>query len=586
MHRDPIAGRSGPADAPLAADSLRLVRLRLYLTLAAAAILPMAIGSPLIRILTSGADGLQPVNVVALAVLGAVLLILIRWMTRQILRPAAELGASRAELRLAYEEVREFALVDGLTGLGNHRAFQEEFKSLVDQARRYRHDLSLVLIDLDEFKQVNDSQGHGVGDTVLAEVGRLLRQQIRLADRAFRIGGDEFAILLPHTGSDGAAQLARRILAAGLEVRPAAAYARPISFSAGVATCPSHATTHEQLRLYADSAMYRGKRSGRTVVTIVDPALDSEQVDEQKRAALSSAVAHVVAERALLPVFQPLVHLETGRIIGFEGLIRTTPDSPFTNPGALFAAAEIGGRVVDLDIACLAIVLEGARAIPAPLLVALNISPRTLEAPEFGAARLVHRLERAGLPPDRVILEITERDVIHDLPRVLAALDGCRAAGIRIAADDVGAGNAGLRLLSQFRFDVVKIDLSLVQAGTGQETVRSVLGSLVDLAGRWGALVVAEGVETPAQLGLARDLAIGAAQGYLLGRPGTHVSIDRVDIEALLRPSDDPYVRLGLEGFSVPRGSSARAAWPFSAPVIPGPVERRPTPAVAPAPIN
>jgi diguanylate cyclase (GGDEF)-like protein len=545
-HHPSPAGPAAP-DAPPTGDSLRLVRLRLYLTIAAAAVLPMALGSPVLRILTGGPNGLQPVHVVALAAAAALLVVLIRWMTRQILKPAAELENSRTSLRRAYEEVREVALVDGLTGLGNHRSFQEQFESLLDQARRYRHDLSLVLLDLDEFKQVNDAQGHAVGDELLAEVGRLLHEQIRRADRAFRIGGDEFAILLPHTGAAGAAQLARRILATGLSVRPAASYARPISFSAGVASCPEHATNREQLQLYADSAMYRGKRSGRTVVTVVDPELDGEAVDEQKRAALSEAVANVIDERALRAVYQPLVHLETGRVIGFEGLIRPLPGSRFANPGALFAAAEIGGRIVELDLACLALVIAGATAIPDPLLVTLNVSPRTLEAPDFGAARLINMLEQAGFPADRAILEVTERDVIQDVPRVVSVLERCRIAGIRIAADDVGAGNAGLRLLSQFRFDVVKIDLSLVQAGTGQATVRAVLGSLVDLARRWGALVVAEGVETQAQLAMAVELAIDAGQGYLLGRPGDMVDLERIDIAALLEPSTDPFVRLGLE---------------------------------------
>jgi diguanylate cyclase (GGDEF)-like protein len=547
MTHDPSTARPAAPDPPPTSDSLRLVRLRLYLTIAAAAVLPMALGSPVIRILTGGPNGLEPVHLVALTVAVALLVILVRWMTRQILKPAAELEASRSRLRQAYEEVREFALVDGLTGLGNHRSFQEQFESLLDQARRYRHELSLVLLDLDEFKQVNDAQGHAVGDDLLAEVGRLLHEQIRRADRAFRIGGDEFAILLPHTSADGAAQLARRILATGLSVRPGASYARPISFSAGVVSFPAHATNREQLQLYADSAMYRGKRSGRTVVTVADPELDGERVDEQKRAALSEAVAKVIDERALRAVYQPLVHLETGRVIGFEGLIRPTPGSPFANPGALFAAAEIGGRIVDLDLACLEIVIAGATAIPAPLLVTLNISPRTLEAPEFGAARLINMLEHAGFPTDRAILEVTEREVIGDVPRVVSVLERCRAAGIRIAADDVGAGNAGLRLLSQFRFDVVKIDLSLVQAGTGHETVRAVLGSLVDLARRWGALVVAEGVETQAHLAMASELAIDAGQGYLLGRPGDRVDLERVDIAALLAPSDDPFVRLGLD---------------------------------------
>jgi diguanylate cyclase (GGDEF)-like protein len=539
--------RAATPEAPPTGDTLRLVRVRLYLTIAAAAVLPMALGFVLLRVVALGPNGLEPVHLAALAAIGALLVALTRWMTHQILRPADELAASRSRLHRAYEEVREFALVDGLTGLGNHRSFQEEFESLLDQARRYGHELSLVLLDIDEFKHVNDAQGHATGDELLAEVGRLLRQEIRRADRGFRIGGDEFAILLSHTGAAGAAQQARRILASGLAVRPAAGYARPISFSAGVASYPQHATTREQLQLYADSALYRGKRSGRTAITIVDPALDSEHVDEQKRAALSAAISAVIAERALRPVYQPLVHLESGRVLGYEGLVRPMPGSPFAGPGALFVAADVGGRIIDLDLACLATVIGGATAIPAPLGVALNVSPRTLEAPEFGAARLVNMLHDAGVAPDRVILEVTERDVIHDVARVVEVLERCRAAGIRIAADDVGAGNAGLRLLSQFRFDVVKIDLSLVQAGTGREAIRAVLPTLVDLGRRWGALVVAEGVETQAHLSMIMELGIEAGQGYLLGRPGDRVDLERIDVKALLVPSDDPFVRLGIE---------------------------------------
>ena len=140
MAHDPSTARPVAPDAPPTGDTLRLVRLRLYLTLAAAAILPMALGSPLLRILTGGPNGLEPIHVVALVAVGVLLVVLGRWMTHQILMPAAELEASRARLHLAYEEVREFALVDGLTGLGNHRSFQEEFESLLDQARRYGHE--------------------------------------------------------------------------------------------------------------------------------------------------------------------------------------------------------------------------------------------------------------------------------------------------------------------------------------------------------------------------------------------------------------------------------------------------------------
>jgi diguanylate cyclase (GGDEF)-like protein len=528
-------------------DALRLVRLRLRLTLAATAILPVALGAPAIRALTDASRPLALVELAGVASIVTLLVAVIAWMADQIVQPAVELEASRARLRLAYDEAREVALRDGLTGLGNHRAFQEEFEAQVDQARRYGHPLSLVLIDIDEFKLVNDSSGHAVGDDLLAEVGRILRRATRQSDRAYRIGGDEFALLLPHTGADGAMQLGQRLLAAGLAMRPESRYELPFSFSAGVGAYPDHGTTSQELQQLADSALYRGKRSGRTVVTLADLELDHDQVDAQQRAVLSAAIVRVLAERALRPVFQPIVHLASGRIIGFEGLIRPAPDSGFSNPASLFAAAEVGGRIVELDLACLETVVAGAAAVPAPLVVTLNLSPRTLEAPEFGATRLLALLDRAAIAPERVIVELTERESVTDTARVSTVLERLRAAGVRIAADDVGAGNAGLRLLSQFRFDVVKIDLSLVQAGAGQETVRQVLRTLVDLSARWHALVVAEGIETPDQLAMVRELGIGAGQGYLLARPGARIAVERVDVEALLAPTPDPIRRLGLD---------------------------------------
>ena len=547
----PFAGayppeRAEPEEAG-SGDALRRVRLRLRLTLVAAALLPIAVAVPLVRLVTSQAPPPAIEELAGWAALVVLLVGFIAWMARQIVQPALELEASRARLRLAYDEAREVALRDGLTGLGNHRAFHEEFAAYVDQARRYGHPLSLVVLDIDEFKLLNDSAGHAVGDDLLAEVGRILRRATRQADRAYRIGGDEFAILLPHTDGDGALQLARRLLANGLEIRPEGRYEQPISFSVGVGAYPEHGTSREHLQQRVDSALGRGKQSGRTVVTLVDLELDREQLDAQKRAALSAAVVRTLAERAFRPVYQPIINLSSGRSIGVEGLIRPSAESGFADSDGLFAAAEIGGRVVELDLACLEVVVAGAAAVPAPLFVTINISALTLEAPEFGATRLLALLDRAGVAPERAVVELTERDTVHDMVRVSTVLERLRAAGVRVAADDVGAGNAGLRLLSQFRFDVVKIDLSLVQAGAGRDTVREVLGTLVDLSARWKALVVAEGIETADQLTMVRELGIGAGQGYLLARPAERVALERVDVEALLAPEPDPFTRLGLD---------------------------------------
>ncbi len=471
----------------------------------------------------------------ALGALAAMLLLLIGftiWMARQILRPARALEAQRSRLHELYESAREAALRDSLTGLGNHRAFQEAVARMVEGARRYGTEFSLVLIDIDEFKRVNDTKGHAVGDGLLAEVGELISITLRISDAAFRVGGDEFALLLPHTDAAGATILARRLLARGLEDRTNGFYRDPISFSAGVTSCPEFGTTRLELTAQADAALYRGKRNGRTVVTTYDPEKDHGHVDEGMRAELSSAISAVIEAGSLTPVYQPIVELSTGRVVAYEGLVRVPKASTFAHTGAMFDAAEVAGRVADLDRAALDVVLRGAQDLPEWVSLSVNISPRTLEAAEFNATTFLAILRRHGMAPDRITLELTERESIRDPDRLRAALHGIQSAGVRIAADDVGAGNAGLRLLSQFRFDVVKIDLSLVQRG-GDDQGSSVLRSIVEVAARMGASTTAEGIETSGQLRTARRLEITNGQGYLLGRPGPERDLTWVDIAAL-----------------------------------------------------
>ncbi len=495
----------------------------------------------------------------ALGALVAMLFLLIGftiWMARQILRPAAALEASRSRLRELYESAREAALRDSLTGLGNHRAFQEAVARMVEGSRRYGTEFSLVLIDIDEFKRINDTKGHAVGDQLLAEVGELINATIRISDAAFRVGGDEFALLLPHTDAAGATILARRLLARGLEDRTNGFYRDPISFSAGVTACPEFGATRLELTSQADAALYRGKRNGRTVVTTYDPEKDHGHVDEGMRAELSSAITAVIEAGSMTPVYQPIVELATGRVVAYEALVRVPKESTFVHTGAMFDAAEVAGRVADLDRAALDVVLRGAYDLPEWVSLSVNISPRTLEAAEFNASTFLAILRRHGMAPSRIILELTERESIRDPDRLRTALNGIQGAGARIAADDVGAGNAGLRLLSLFRFDVVKIDLSLVQRGSDDQT-NSVLRSIVEVAERMDASTTAEGVETSAQLRAARRLGITNGQGYLLGRPGPERDLTWVDIAALEVRDDVGIPIRDLSDQAMPAGSLA-----------------------------
>jgi diguanylate cyclase (GGDEF)-like protein len=434
-------------------------------------------------------------------------------------RTVSPVLATQADLRVRYEAALADALRDPLTSLGNHRAFHEELDRQVETSLRYGMPLGLMLIDLDEFKTVNDTRGHAGGDRVLRGFGALLSGALRRADRAYRIGGDEFAVILPHTDLDGARVVARRLLAQALQPALRVDDLDSISFSAGLSAMPELAENRARLYAQADAAMYAAKRGGRTDVVAYAPGLDTG-FEETDAAPAASAVADVIARGLLRPVYQPIVALASRRVLGVEGLIRPVPPAPFTDPGALFTAARAGGRVTALDLACIEAIVSGAVGLPDDQFLTINVSPSTVEAPEFTTGALLGILARHGLPADRVVIELTEHQPIHDVARVRERLGVLQRAGVRVAADDVGAGNAGLRLLAEISFDVIKLDLGLVQGSASSAPTEAVVGSVVALASRMGALVVAEGIEEPAQLDQLLELGIEAGQGYLLGRPG------------------------------------------------------------------
>jgi EAL domain-containing protein (putative c-di-GMP-specific phosphodiesterase class I) len=259
-------------------------------------------------------------------------------------------------------------------------------------------------------------------------------------------------------------------------------------------------------------------------------------------------------------VYQPIVDLASGRVTGYEGLVRLPRQSTFAHTGALFDAAEAAGRVHDLDRAALDVVLRGGHTLDDSMTLSVNVSPRTLGAPEFSATTFLSLLRRHGMAPAHVVLELTEREAIRDPDRLRAVLTDLQTAGVQVAADDVGAGNAGLQLLSQLRFDVVKIDLSLVQRA-GDDRTHSVLRSIVEVAERMGARTIAEGVETSAQLRTARRLGISAGQGYLLGRPGAERDLTWVDIVAL-EQRDDIAIPVGAEPSQRPTLAARLGAFP------------------------
>jgi diguanylate cyclase (GGDEF)-like protein len=483
----------------------RSLRLRLALAVVAAAVVGVLLergvavarpDSPLLSILL----GLSAMAAVGLAAAERVLSGMLR---------------SHSDLQTRYETAMEEALTDPLTKLGNHRAFQEELDRQVAQALRYELPLALVLIDLDDFKTINDAGGHATGDAVLAQLGELMTSVIRKPDRAFRIGGDELAVLLPHADAEGARIVARRLLAAALQPRAIAALADGLSFSAGVSAISQLSISRTDLYAQADAALYAAKRGGRTAVEVFAPGNVAAPVR-----GLGGAVGRVIADRQLLGVYQPIVELTSGHFLGYEGLIRPQSPAPFANPVELFEAAEADGRTVALDLLCVDLLVAGAATLRADQFLSVNLSPRTVEAPEFGVGTLLNIVRRHGFAPGRLVIELTEHVSISDMRRVREKLEACRRAGIRIAADDLGAGNAGLRLLSELQFDILKVDVNLVRRTAPGALSSAIVSSVIDLAARTGALVIAEGIEDETQLERLTRLGAHAGQGFLLGRPG------------------------------------------------------------------
>jgi len=453
-------------------------------------------------------------------------------LARRLLDAIDALENERDRLLELYGRARSDALLDVLTGLGNHRAFQEELARELEQARRHDTALALLLIDVDDLKKVNDQRGHAFGDVLLASVGRVASGALRRSDRAFRVGGDEFAVLLPHSDIQSALAIARRILARGLSGE-AGQSVDPFSLSIGVSAYPAPAAEAQLLYRQADAALYWCKRHGRTAAVAYDPGRHGKAADNRSIGELSAAVSQVLSTGALRPVYQPIYSMETGLPIGFEGLVRPDLGAAFIDASSLFAAAEAADRTVELDLACIEAVAKGAGALEPDTYLSVNVSPRTLESELFQPAEIVAIFRRRRIDPRQVVLELTEREAVEDLDQLRKNVAACQAAGFRLAADDVGAGNAGLRLLSEIHFDIVKIDLSLVQGGVLHDPSHAILRALQDLAARWRAAIIAEGVETPQQLIVIRELGIAAAQGYLLGRPGADRVADAIDVEAL-----------------------------------------------------
>ena len=421
--------------------------------------------------------------------------------------------ATASEEKLVLEQA---ALTDNLTELGNHRAFSEEFAREISRAKRNRHPLVLALIDVDDFKAVNDSRGHAHGDAVLAAVGKLMRS-MRKEDRAYRVGGDEFALLLVETDAAEAASTFARLRS---ETREALFGA---TLSIGYVNLAPEQLDQEPYEL-ADTALYEAKRRGRDNTVCFDELAGSVNVFSPRKAEL---VRRLIAEELLSVAFQPIWDIDSTRPLAFEALARPAPELGLSGPQEAFDIAERTRQVYELDCVCIRKALESVGNLPAGSTIFLNVSPATLAHVRFSPSAFVAQLQAAGLDPNDVVIELTERR-IDDQAVIIQRSRALRALGVRMALDDTGSGHAGLEILSKLRLDFVKIDRMLLVKAIHDAGARGVLAGIIAIARETGSYLIAEGVESRELLdfacrahqpGNAEVAGIRGVQGFLLGRP-------------------------------------------------------------------
>jgi diguanylate cyclase (GGDEF)-like protein len=436
--------------------------------------------------------------------------------------------ASAAATLRAFERA---ALTDNLTGLGNNRAFYDDFEREKARAMRHGHALVLALIDVDDFKAVNDSGGHSHGDAVLAAVGARLGS-MRQEDRAYRIGGDEFALLLVET-EPAAAQLTLGRLQ--VEIRDSGLGA---TVSIGYVNLSGEQLDAESYEL-ADTALYEAKRLGRNQNVCFATISGTVSVFSPRKA---DAVRTMIAQSLVSTAFQPIWDMQSTRPLGFEALARPRPELGLSGPQEAFDVAQRIRQLPELDMLCTRKALEAAVNLPAGSTIFLNYSPASLAHASFDPQRFVNLVRSAGLLPEHLVIEVTERRI--DDPAIVAERAAAlRALGVRIALDDTGAGHAGLEILSKVRFDFVKIDRGLVIDSMKSAEARGVLAGIIAIARETGSYLIAEGIETVEMLDFVNNAHISDSahfpgvrgiQGFLLGQP----EIGRIDLRSLEQHHD------------------------------------------------
>lgn len=427
----------------------------------------------------------------------------------------AKLGHSYQQLR-TLAQTRRDALTDELTGLGNRRLLMQEAQTLL---RRSGNRATLLLMDLNRFKEVNDAFGHAVGDEVLAAFGRRLRRYVRSRDLLVRLGGDEFALALSDSDSDYAIEIAQRIAACLRQPFELSRLTASIGASVGIALAPEHASDISGLLRCADVAMYKAKAASVDYAVYdlaSDHGLDRFELLEDLRTA--------IRKRALVLYYQPQVDLATRTVRSVEALVRWPhPTRGLVTPDEFIPLAEDSQQMRPLTDLVLDMAIGQAAEWDRQglgLSVAVNLSAANLLDGQL-PGRVSDLLASNGLHPERLILEITETALMADPPRARTVVGDLHELGVRISVDDFGTGYSSLAYLRDLAVDELKLDRSFLRTndGTVDSQDTAIAESVLHLGHTLGLRVVAEGVEHASTLDTVVAMGFDVAQGYHLGRP-------------------------------------------------------------------
>ena len=460
-------------------------------------------------------------------------------------RRYADLRREVAERRKAEEQARLLAETDPLTGCHNRRSMVVEGQRMLGTARDRNGSVAITMVDLDNFKQINDVHGHRVGDEVLIEISKRIRTLLPEQSIVARIGGDELAIIVP-CGLDCREQidgLARELLAEIAEPIIVGSASVETSVSVGVEAFTSEdigpnsqlGDAFSRLLHHADMAMYQAKKHGRNRYFWFEPSMESEL---RVRNEIELAMRKGIQNGEFIPYYEQQIDISTGRLVGFEMLARwQSPEHGLVSPDTFIPVAEETGMITELSECLIRQALVDAKEWDAELSLSINISPVQLRDPWF-AQRLLRLVYEAGFPPNRLDVEITESGLHENMELVVATMTSLKNQGVKVSLDDFGTGYSSLSQLNDLPFDQIKIDRSFVgKLGAGKDNA-TIVESIFRLGRGLELPLIAEGIETDEVLTALREFGELRGQGYLYGRPeDADTTRDRLAKLGMIKPA-------------------------------------------------